>query len=95
MAIVREVKDLGWFLSHRDYLEEIYKSAKVEPVDVFDIQTPFRMDAEAARFARELETCSNPDENFQQRKRRRKKVKSTANDEDTKLFESFLCSSSC
>ena len=55
MAVLHRISDEGYFLCHRTWIEETYSKLGMEPVDIFEIATPFRMDAEAERIAKEME----------------------------------------
>ena len=53
MSIVERVAGgIGWFVSHETFLEEAYSPLDLKPLSgLFDVRTPFRMDAEAAKAA--------------------------------------------
>ena len=57
MSIVERVSGArggGWLISHESFLEEVYSTPPLclKPLSgIFDVRTPFRMDAEAAKVA--------------------------------------------
>ena len=75
MSIVERVSGGGgWLISHESFLEEVYSATPplgLKPLSgIFDVRTPFRMDAEAAKAA--LGNQGEEDNSRRKRKRREK-----------------------
>ena len=74
MSIVERVSGgRGWLISHESFLEEVYSASQLglKPLGgIFDVRTPFRMDAEAAKAA-----LGNQGEDNSRGKRKRREAR--------------------
>ena len=94
MSIVERVSGgRGWLLSHESFLEEVYSKRHtsylgLKPLRrIFDVRTPFRMDAEAAKVA----ASGNQEADEEPRKKKRKKSDSAVTfPQEKQRCEEFL-----
>jgi len=84
MSIVEHFESDGlWILDHAEHIRETYRDAKLRSKDLFDVKSPFYMDLQAERIAKEMEgaceevrkkrkrkfeSCSSPDVLFVRKK---------------------------
>ena len=83
MAVLMQTED-GWIVDHYLYLKQIYESLKLCPVTwMFDVRTPYRMQGQAEKIAREMEerqeaavnsSSPNPGEDSTSSRKYRRKV---------------------
>ena len=66
-----------WILDHAEHIRETYGDAKLRSKDLFDIKSPFYMDLQAERIAKEMEEGSDGEV----RKKRKRKFESCSNPE--------------
>ncbi len=60
MSITRRVDGRGWLLSHQDFIDSLYRPQGVRSRDYFEVLTPFRKDAEAAKIAEAMKSNGAP-----------------------------------
>ncbi len=86
MSIVRTVPGLGWIINHETYLEDVYRESKLRSAGLFDVRTPYRMDAEAEKIA----AIAEGQPPTKRRKKAKPKDEKSGFDLDTKLCKEFL-----
>ena len=75
MSIVERVSGArgGWLISHESFLEKAYSSPSLglKPLSgIFDVRTPFRMDAEAAKAAAASDNLEEEDKSGKRKYRK-------------------------
>ena len=83
MSIVERLPG-GWIISHEDYLKSLYNGRGLQVKNIFDINTPFRMDLEAKKIA----DCLR--DNKEIRKKKKKKKTSSEENIQVKNIQDFL-----
>ena len=73
-------------IDHNKYLIRINESVNYVPKDIFNIQTPFRMDLEAERIAQSMLPTNNSDQKAEKRTRRKRKVQIDKHNENDMLI---------
>ena len=61
-------------IDHNKYLIRINEALNYVPKDIFNIQTPFRMDVEAEKFAKSMLPTHNSEQKVVKRTRRKRKM---------------------